>query len=88
MLLWAIQNPEVIACVVLSVKQYAAKTTVFVEMVAGRDMAVWVKPLEELLRDYRDLIGADTVEAFCRDGMARRLSRWRRKAVLMELVDG
>lgn len=88
MAMWAVhRGAEIVACVVLSVHRYPAKTTVFIELAAGRDLGVWVERIEELLRDYRDLVGADTIEATCRDGMTRRLLRrgWRRKATVVEL---
>ena len=87
MVMWAVhEDGDVLAAIVLSVQKFAAKTTVFVELAAGRDMERWVERIEGLLRDFRDLVGADTIEATCRDGMARRLKgRWRRKATLMEL---
>jgi hypothetical protein len=41
------------------------------------------------LRDYRDLIGADCLEAVVRDGMTRWLAElgWHRQATVMRLAD-
>jgi len=87
MALWIVQrDSELLAAVVLSVRRSSSHTALVVELAAGRELDLWVDEIEQLLRDYRDLVGAASIEALCRGGLARRLSkRWRRKAVLMEL---
>lgn len=88
MTMWAVhEGPEILACVVLSVHTYPAKLTLVVELLAGRDMDRWAEKVEGLLRDCRDLIGADTIEASCRAGLAKRLvgRGWKSKAVIVEL---
>lgn len=88
MTLWVIhEGDDIVACVVLSVNEHAKGKKVFVQLTAGRDLDRWIDQIEGLLRDYRDLVGAMTIEASCRKGLARRLSRrgWGKKAVIMEL---
>lgn len=88
MQLWAVHEGEdVIAAVVVSVRKTSVKTSVCVELVAGRDLDRWIGKLEDLWREFRDLAGADTIQASCRGGIARRLKRrgWRVRAQLMEL---
>lgn len=88
MQLWAVhEGEEIIAGVIVSARTYTAKTTVVINLLAGRDMDRWADRIEQLLRDLRDLIGANTIEASCRAGLAHRLGKrgWKRKAVIMEL---
>jgi hypothetical protein len=88
--LWAVlegDSPQPVAFLVLSVHQYPAKRTLFIEALAGSRMDEWIDVVEPLLRDAKLLLGVDTVEASCRLGLAKRLAKragWRRKAVLME----
>lgn len=87
--LWAVHDDGLLAVVMLSVHQYAAKRSLFVDVIAGKDLARWQSAVQNLLRECANLVGADTVEASCRAGLARRLMRggeWRQKAVLMELT--
>jgi ABC-type uncharacterized transport system ATPase subunit len=86
--LWAIhEGPEIIAGLVISIRTYAAKKTVVIELAAGRDLDRWAEQLEGILRDFRDLAGANTIECSCRAGLARRLLKrgWISKATIMEL---
>lgn len=88
---WAVhRGDEVVAVVIFRVTDRDAMRVLFIEVVAGRDMAAWVDQVERLLRDYRDLVGADAIQTLSRDGMVRRLLRrgWKKKATLMELRDG
>lgn len=88
MSLWVVHDDrEIIAAVVLSVRDYRAKRSVVIEFAAGRDMDSWIGSMEALWRDYRDLVGAESIVAACRLGMAKRLSRrdWREKSIVMEL---
>lgn len=86
--LWAIhRSSKIVAGLVISVQRHPAKTTLHVELCAGRDLDDWIEKIEGLLMEYRDLIGADTVEATCRAGLAKRLRKrgWGAKATIMEL---
>lgn len=88
LILWAAHDgPEVTAAIVLDVMKHPAKTTLFVVLIAGSRFAEWAPQVQALLRDYADIIGADTIEASVRDGLTRWLDRmgWRRKAVIMEM---
>lgn len=87
MIMWAVQDgPELLAAVILSVRKYSSYTALVVELAAGRELERWAELVEELLRDYRELVGAEVVEALCRGGMAKKLAaRWKKRAVLMEL---
>lgn len=87
--LWAVHDDSLLAVVMLSVHQYAAKKSLFVDVIAGKELARWQDAVQKLLRECAKLVGADTIEASCRAGLARRLMRggqWRQKAVLMELT--
>jgi hypothetical protein len=76
---------EVDALLLVSIHEHPNKKTVFVEICAGKDMDSWLPEVEEKLRDYRDIIGADTIEMCGRRGFTK-LSNWRVKAYLMELT--
>ena len=86
--LWVVhRDMDVIAVIVLSVRSTAVATKVFVELIAGRDITDWSDQVQELLLDFRDLVGADCVEASCRAGLAKYLGSrgWSKKATIMEL---
>ena len=85
--MWVVrENFDILACMVWTVTEHKKGRKVLVEFLAGKDMDLWVGMLEELLQDYRDLVGAMCVEASCRKGLAKKLSErgWRSKAVIME----
>lgn len=87
-ILWAVhQESDVIAIVVIEVVRYPAKTTLLAALIAGSRFAEWAPMVQELLRDYADLIGADTIETSVRDGLTKWLAPmgWKRKATIMEL---
>lgn len=86
--LWVVHDgPEIVAGLVVAVYIHPGKRTVWVELCAGRDLDRWIADIERLLRDFRDIVGADTVEASCRPGLAHRLGKrgWSRKAIRLEL---
>lgn len=86
-IMWVIhRGDEYVACLVVSVLQSNIRK-VFVEMLAGSEMDKWAEQVENLLRDYRDLVGAECIEASCRKGLARYLGRrgWKQKAIVMSL---
>jgi len=87
-LMWAVhEGDDVKAVVILSVNVHATGKKVFIQMLAGHDMDQWQEELQGLLLDFRDVIGAMCIEASCRKGLVKRLSKlgWREKAVVMEL---
>ena len=89
LLMWAIvDDAEIIACVVLSVKKTDTMTKLLIELVAGKDSVLWNDALEQLVLDFKDLVGATCIEASCRLGLAKYLHKrgWRKKAVIMELT--
>lgn len=89
MALWAVHEGETItAAIVLSYTPSVRRPKVFVELLAGDGMASWIDELESLVRDYKDLLGADCIEASCRPGLAKILNGrgWKRKAIVMELI--
>lgn len=87
MSLWAVhRGPEIVAVVVLSLLQ-GRKKKLFIELIAGNGMDTWADKVEQLLLNCKQLLGADSIEASCRVGLARFLQRrgWRQKAIVMEL---
>lgn len=83
---WVVhEGDEVIALLIVSVKEHPNKKTVFVEVCAGKDLSSWLPEAEESLRKYRDFLQADTIEMCCRKGLTT-LPNWRVKAYLMELL--
>lgn len=91
MQLWAIQNEEheLRAGVVVSVRDSKTRK-VWVELLAGEDIDEWASDLEDTLRTFKERIGASTIEASCRLGLAKYLQTrgtgWKRKAIVMELT--
>jgi len=86
--LWVIhEGDDIQACIVLSVTSHPKGRKVFVELLSGEGMDDWADALEGLLRDFKDLTGSACIEASCRKGLARYLSRrgWKTKAVIMSL---
>ena len=83
--MWVICEETPKACVIVSIKNYPNKKTVFVELTAGEDLDLWVDELETTLKGYQELVGAHTIEACMRRGLIKRLSNWRTKAILAEL---
>lgn len=86
MVMWAgHEGEQIIACGIFSIQQYPACKTLFVELLAGRNIDAWLHEVEPLLKQYRDITGATTIEALCRPGLAKKLTRWTHKSSLMEL---
>lgn len=88
LILWAVHDgPDVAAVIVLDVVKHPAKTTLFVVLIAGRRFGDWAPAVQNLLRDYAAIVGADTIEASVRDGLTKWLGNmgWKRKATIMEL---
>lgn len=86
MFMWVIHDgDEVIAGMIYSIQIFPNKKTLWVEILAGQDMDSWLPELEQRLAEYKEILGADTVEASCRVGLAKRLKNWGVKAISMEL---
>jgi hypothetical protein len=88
-ILWVVHHgSDVIAIVVLSVIKAPKKTKLFVELIAGRDMPLWYDQVQELLVDFKDVIGADCIQSCSRPGMVKYMSKtgWSKKATIMELI--
>lgn len=79
------EDSHVIAGGILSVQQHPKHKTLFVELLAGAHLDAWLPQVETLLKEFRDLVGATTIEASCRPGLAKKLTGWKQKAILMEL---
>lgn len=71
---------------VLEVNQHPRKKVVFVVLLVGEDFDSWVDEMEAALMNYRDINGADSIQASCRKGMVKKLMQrgWKQKAVIME----
>jgi len=88
-ILWVVHRGEdIIAVVVLSVKSTSTLKKLFVELIAGKDLPSWSGEVQQLLIDFKDIIGADCIEASCRPGLAKYLGKsgWSQKAIIMELT--
>jgi len=89
--LWAVADGgDIVAIVVLRVVSRVKGVALLVSLVAGRDFDSWGQMISDLVADYAELIGAYTVEATARKGMAKWLAQmgWRQKAIVMELDNG
>ena len=85
--LWvAVRDSEVVAGLVLEIQQRPIRRVVFIHMLAGRERHGWFDEGFELIKAYRDLNDAETIEAECRPGMVKFLEDqgWARKAVIMK----
>jgi hypothetical protein len=88
MYMWAVvADQEIVACIVLSVRQTDTIKKLIIQLLAGRDSDWWGDELETLLQDFKDLVGATCIEACCRPGVVKKLHNrgWRKKSVVMEL---
>lgn len=91
MLLWVVHDgSDIIAAIVLQVVKRESGLALVVVLVAGRDFWKWADRVQQLILEYAELIGAYTIEAVARDGMAKWLRQlgWRKKATIMELDHG
>lgn len=79
------EGQHIVAGGILSVQQHPKHKTVFIELLAGERLQAWLPQVETLLKEFRDLVGATTIEASCRPGLAKKLTGWKTKAILMEL---
>lgn len=85
MQMWVFHDPDVIAGGILSVNEYPAGKVLFIELMAGEQLDRWLEIVEPLLKEYAAQIGASTIEALCRPGLVKKLTRWRSAATLMRL---
>jgi hypothetical protein len=86
MAMWVGHEAEhIVAGGILSVQQHPKHKTVFVELLAGERLDAWLPQVETLLKEFKGLVGATTIEASCRPGLAKKLAGWKTKAILMEL---
>jgi hypothetical protein len=83
----AVDGGEVLGGIIWSAHPKDTGTQLWVDFIFGKDMSEWLPGLMDLGRDMKDIVGAYTIEASCRRGLAKVLERygWRRKAVIMEL---
>lgn len=91
MLFWVTRNAsDIVAGMVLRVVDHPNKRSVFIELLAGRNMAAWFDEHYSTLEKFRDLNKADTIEASCRVGLASILEKrgWTKKAIVMEAPNG
>jgi hypothetical protein len=89
--LWAVHDgPDVLAVIVLQVQRREVGPAIFVHLMAGHDPATWSETVQGLLLDYQALVGAYTIEALARPGLAKRLKErgWKQKAITMEIGNG
>jgi hypothetical protein len=78
------ETNEVVAGGILSITEYPGEKVIFIELLAGRDLDRWLETVEPLLKQYKQQVGATTIEALCRPGLTRKLKGWTVKAALME----
>jgi hypothetical protein len=88
MQMWAYHDGGLIAIGIISVIDYPKHKTVFIELLAGEKLDEWLGIVEPLLQEYASQIGATTIEASCRPGLVKKLTKWRPIATLMRLDNG
>lgn len=88
MQLWAAHECEVVAVGIISVNEFPKGKSIFIELLAGSKLDEWLEDVEPLLHEYARQIGATTIEASCRPGLVKKLTRWRPVATLMRLDNG
>ena len=79
------EGHEVVAAGFLSVTQYPNQKILFIALIVGDRLDEWLCLAEPLLHEFKQLVGASTIEALCRPGLVKKLKNWRKTAVLMEL---
>lgn len=88
MQMWVFHEESIIAGGILSVNEYPNNKTIVIELLAGERIDKWLDSVEPLLEEYAAQIGATTIEAFCRPGLVKKLTKWRPIATLMRLDNG
>lgn len=86
LLLWAVHDGKIYAVMILDILQHPAKKVLFVVLIAGEQREKWADKLENSLVEFSRIIGAESIEASCRAGLAKYLGKrgWKQKAVIME----
>ena len=80
------EGEKIIAGGIFSIQNHPCKTTLFIEILAGKNLKSWINEVEETLKRIKDEKGYDTIEASCRPGLTRMLKHWKPKATIMELI--
>ncbi len=88
MMMWAMHESEIMAVGIVSVNEFPIGKSLFIELLAGSQLDTWLDEVEPLLKEYARQIGATTIEASCRPGLAKKLKNWRQVAILMRLDHG
>lgn len=88
MTMWAFHEADIVAAGIISVNEHPKDKSIFIELLAGSRLDDWIGLVEPLLHEYAKQIGATTIEASCRPGLADKLKNWRPVAVLMRLENG
>lgn len=78
-------DEKVVGGGILSVQQMPRGKKIFIEMLAGERLDEWLEEIERLVKEYATEIGATTIEASCRPGLVKKLTRWQPVATLMRL---
>lgn len=86
LVLLIVVDDKIRAGCIVDILQHHTKKVLFVVMLAGEGMNDWIDALISSLVQYKDAVGADAIEASCRDGLVRYLGKrgWSKKAVIME----
>jgi len=87
--MWVFRDgTELLSVAILQVVERPRGKAIIIIATAGRNFHRCAPEAYKLFRKYKQLIGAYTVEAVARDGMAKWLARdgWKRKATIMEMV--
>lgn len=81
-------GPNVGMCAVVSIENRTDGKAIVVDILAGKDFKSLMTLGEEMLKKYKEQVGATTIEAICRPGFEKTLPNWKKKAVIMELKNG
>ena len=81
------EGEELKGAAIIEITRFPTKLVLFVVLLIGERLSDWVDEMEQALIDYRDAIGADCIEASCRDGLVRVLNKrgWKRKATILTI---
>lgn len=85
--MWIVHDEaRFVGAVIYRVVDHDTCRKIWLDFIVGVDFAEWIDQIEDLLGEYKDIVGAKCIEASCRPGMERLLVRrgHKRKAVIME----
>lgn len=85
--MWLVRGDEGCkACAIVSIGKTPSCTKLIVEVLAGEGLSEWSATLTEFLSDIKDIIGAKSLEASCRPGLAKYLKNegWKVQSIIME----